>query len=80
MCDISWVSHVYTTITEQYPDTPLVLLQCTSSYPAPVGHAHLRVIDTYAQMFPQAHIGYSGHELGIHVSIAAVTRGARVRI
>ncbi|MPC08013.1 Sialic acid synthase [Portunus trituberculatus] len=39
---------------------------------------HLRVIDTYAQMFPHAHIGYSGHELGIHITIAAVARGARV--
>lgn len=29
-------------------------------------------------MFPRAHIGYSGHEEGIYVSVAAAARGARV--
>ncbi|KAK7070604.1 hypothetical protein SK128_008965 [Halocaridina rubra] len=79
MSDIAWVSRVYEELsTAQDPPTPLVILQCTSAYPAPPEHAHLRVLDTYAQIFPHAHIGYSGHELGIHVTVAAVARGARV--
>ncbi|XP_042232547.1 sialic acid synthase-like [Homarus americanus] len=78
MSDIAWVSQVYEELTIQDPPTPLVFLQCTSAYPSPPEQTHLRVLDTYAQMFPHAHIGYSGHELGIHVTIAAVARGARV--
>ncbi|KAG7163077.1 Sialic acid synthase-like [Homarus americanus] len=74
----AWVSQVYEELTIQDPPTPLVFLQCTSAYPSPPEQTHLRVLDTYAQMFPHAHIGYSGHELGIHVTIAAVARGARV--
>ncbi|XP_045117111.1 sialic acid synthase-like [Portunus trituberculatus] len=76
MSDIGWVSQVYEALTN--PPVPLVILQCTSAYPTPPDQVHLRVIDTYAQMFPHAHIGYSGHELGIHITIAAVARGARV--
>ncbi|RXG56908.1 Sialic acid synthase, partial [Armadillidium vulgare] len=53
-------------------------LPLTASAMDIVPHVHLRVMDTYAQMFPHAHIGYSGHELGIHISVAAVARGARV--
>ncbi|KAK8740939.1 hypothetical protein OTU49_002782, partial [Cherax quadricarinatus] len=79
MSDIAWVSQVYEELTIlNDPPTPLVFLQCTSAYPTPPEQTHLRVLDTYAQMFPHAHIGYSGHELGIHVTIAAVARGARV--
>lgn len=68
---------MYEALTD--PPAPLVILQCTSAYPTPPDQVHLRVLDTYAQMFPHAHIGYSGHELGIYVTIAAVARGARVR-
>ncbi|XP_071518673.1 N-acetylneuraminate-9-phosphate synthase [Panulirus ornatus] len=79
MSDIEWVSKVYEELTIiQDPPTPFVFLQCTSAYPTPQEQTHIRVLDTYAQMFPHAHIGYSGHELGIHVTIAAVARGARV--
>ncbi|KAB7494270.1 Sialic acid synthase, partial [Armadillidium nasatum] len=72
MCDIAWVSEMYRDLSNHAPATPIVLLQCTSAYPTPSAHVHLRVMDTYAQMFPHAHIGYSGHELGIHISVAAV--------
>jgi len=56
----------------------IVLLQCTSSYPTPVDQIHLNVIPTYIKEFPNAVIGYSGHENGISVSLAAVVMGARV--
>ncbi|KAA0185500.1 hypothetical protein HAZT_HAZT008516 [Hyalella azteca] len=78
MSDFDWVRTVYQDLTDISPGTALVLLQCTSSYPTPAHHAHLRVLDTYAQVFPRAHIGYSGHEEGIYISVAAAARGARV--
>ncbi|KAF2366354.1 N-acetylneuraminic acid synthase N-terminal [Trinorchestia longiramus] len=78
MSDFDWVRAVYQDLTDVSPGTALVLLQCTSSYPTPAQHAHLRVLDTYAQVFPRAHIGYSGHEEGIYISVAAAARGARV--
>ncbi|XP_066987639.1 sialic acid synthase [Macrobrachium rosenbergii] len=79
MSDIAWVSKVYEELSAATdPPTPLVILQCTSAYPTPPEHVNLRVLDTYAQVFSHAHIGYSGHELGIHITVAAVARGARV--
>ncbi|KAK3881714.1 hypothetical protein Pcinc_013869 [Petrolisthes cinctipes] len=79
MCDVDWVSQVYEELTMVHdPPVPLVILQCTSAYPTPPDQVHLRVLDTYAQMFPHAHVGYSGHELGVHITVAAVARGARV--
>uniref|UniRef100_A0A6A7GB83 Sialic acid synthase-like n=1 Tax=Hirondellea gigas TaxID=1518452 RepID=A0A6A7GB83_9CRUS len=78
MSDFDWVRTIYQDLNDVAPNTPLVLLQCTSSYPTPSHHSHLRVLDTYAQVFPRAHIGYSGHEEGIYISVAAAARGARV--
>lgn len=57
---------------------PLCLVQCTSAYPFADDQANLRVMDTFRQEFPEAHIGYSGHEMGWIPTLAAVARGARV--
>ncbi|KAE8746457.1 hypothetical protein FOCC_FOCC006823 [Frankliniella occidentalis] len=54
------------------------LLHCVSSYPAPVEQLNLRVIPELRRIFPDTHIGYSGHELGVEASIAAVAAGARI--
>lgn len=54
------------------------LLHCVSSYPAPVDQLNLRVIPELKRLFPDIHIGYSGHEMGVEASIAAVAAGARV--
>ena len=56
----------------------VALLQCTSTYPAAPSDIHLNVIQTYQHDFPNAVIGYSGHESGLAVSQAAVTLGAKV--
>jgi N-acetylneuraminate synthase len=53
----------------------LVLLHATSTYPCPPDEANLRMIDTLAGRFGVP-IGYSGHERGLQVSIAAVAMGA----
>lgn len=56
---------------------PFVLLHCNSAYPAPLRDINLVYLDHLADLgdFP---VGYSGHERGIHVAIAAVARGAAV--
>ncbi|XP_069486694.1 sialic acid synthase-like [Ambystoma mexicanum] len=54
------------------------ILQCTSAYPLDPEHVNLRVIKTFQEAFPDIPIGYSGHEGGIAISIAAVAMGAKV--
>jgi len=54
-----------------------VLLHCSSTYPAPWDKLNLRFMQTLAQQFGVP-TGYSGHELGISVSIVASALGASV--
>ncbi len=53
----------------------IVLLQCTSCYPAPVAQANLRAIPAYAARYAVCS-GLSDHTLGNTVAIAAVALGA----
>jgi N-acetylneuraminate synthase len=55
----------------------VTLLHCTSEYPAPVDEVNLGAMDTLAAAFGLP-VGYSDHTEGIHVSLAAVARGAQV--
>ncbi len=55
----------------------VVLLHCTTEYPAPFIEVNLRAVDTLATAFGLP-VGYSDHTSGIHVAIAAAARGARV--
>jgi N-acetylneuraminate synthase len=54
----------------------LVILHATSTYPLPPEEANLRMIPTLQARYPGVPIGYSGHERGLQISIAAVTLGA----
>lgn len=56
---------------------PFVLLHCNSTYPAPFKDINLAYMDTLAKA-AGGMVGYSGHERGISVPIAAVARGARI--
>ncbi|XP_054708649.1 sialic acid synthase-like [Uloborus diversus] len=56
----------------------LAILHCTSTYPTPPNKINLNVIKRYKELFPRAVIGYSGHEVGIDISVAAVAAGAKV--
>jgi N,N'-diacetyllegionaminate synthase len=56
---------------------PLILLQCTSRYPAPPAEANLRVLETLRAAFGVP-VGYSDHTRGNDVALAAVARGACV--
>lgn len=53
----------------------IVLLQCTSLYPAPAHLSNLRAIATMRQTFG-ALTGYSDHTLGDHLAVASVAVGA----
>jgi sialic acid synthase len=56
----------------------LGILQCTAGYPASWGQLDLKVITTFRQRFPEAVIGYSGHDNGIAMALVAYTLGARI--
>ena len=55
----------------------MILLKCTSAYPAPLEEANLRTIPNLAETF-DCIAGLSDHTLGISVPIAAVALGAKV--
>jgi N-acetylneuraminate synthase len=54
----------------------LLIAHSTSIYPCPPIDANLRVIHSLATLYPECPIGYSGHEVGIMLSYAAVALGA----
>lgn len=54
----------------------LVLLHATSTYPMPAEEANLRMIATLRDRFPRVPVGYSGHEPGLQISLAAAALGA----
>ncbi len=55
----------------------IVLLKCTSAYPAPLGDANLRMIPDLASKFGVIS-GFSDHTLGSTAPISAVALGAKV--
>ena len=56
----------------------LILLKCTSTYPATPENTNLISIPVLQQIFPDCTIGLSDHTMGIGASIASVALGARV--
>ena len=52
-------------------------LHCQSTYPAPFKDINLAYLTRLAEL-TQAPVGYSGHERGFHVPVAAVALGARI--
>ncbi|EFQ84219.1 NeuB family protein [Aeromicrobium marinum DSM 15272] len=53
----------------------LVLMHATSTYPLPAQEANLRMIHTLQERYGVP-VGYSGHEPGLQISLAAVAMGA----
>jgi N-acetylneuraminate synthase len=54
----------------------LLIAHSTSSYPCPIHELNLRMVETLKARFPRCPIGYSGHEVGLAPTWAAVTLGA----
>lgn len=76
MANMETVTKVHSKIEKHNKN--IGLLQCTSAYPCPPDQVHLSVIKTYKRLFPWTVVGYSGHEVGIGISIAAVASGAKI--
>lgn len=56
----------------------LVLLKCTSTYPASPENTNLRTIPVLQEVFPDCIVGLSDHTMGTGAAVAAVALGARV--
>jgi sialic acid synthase len=54
------------------------ILQCTAGYPPKYEELNLRVIETLRAEFPGQVIGYSGHDNGIAMALAAYVLGAQI--
>jgi N-acetylneuraminate synthase len=54
----------------------VVLLHANSTYPAPPEQLNLRVINSLMAGYPNVPVGYSGHEVGLQSTLAAVALGA----
>ena len=65
------------TICKKEGNDNIILLQCTSSYPAPLEGANLLTIPDLAKCFGVV-TGFSDHTLGITAPITAVALGAKV--
>ena len=53
------------------------LLHCNSTYPAPFKDIHINYLARLKEI-GQCPVGFSGHERGFYISIAAVAKGARI--
>lgn len=54
----------------------VILMHATSTYPMEPEEANLRMITTLRDRFAGVPVGYSGHERGLQISLAAVALGA----
>lgn len=72
---MSTMDEVETAVT-QLDTGQLLIAHSTSAYPCPVEHVNLRMLQTLKQTFPAVPIGYSGHEVGLAPTWAAVALGA----
>lgn len=60
---------------EQLSDAPVLLMHSTSTYPCPPEEVNLRTMGALRSRYGVP-VGYSGHERGLQVSLAAVALGA----
>ncbi len=76
MANLDQVKTAYDTIINI--NNNVAVLQCTSTYPAVFEEINLNVLHTYKKEFPNAVLGYSGHEKGIAIPPVAVGLGAAI--
>lgn len=75
MSELAEVREAVDALSETKRRGKLVVLQCTSEYPAPEGEINLRAIRTMADLFG-CPVGFSDHTQGIDASGWAVAAGA----
>jgi sialic acid synthase len=56
----------------------IAVLQCTAGYPAEWNELDLGVIGTYREEFPETVVGFSSHDNGIAMAVAAFVLGSRI--
>lgn len=62
-----------------YPiNKQLAILQCTAGYPPAWEELNISVINSLRKEFPEIVIGFSSHDNGIAMAVAAYTLGARI--
>lgn len=76
MATMDMIKTAYDAIVEI--NSQIAILQCTSTYPSQFDEINLNVLNTFKKEFPNAVIGYSGHEKGIAIPPAAVALGATI--
>ena len=54
-----------------------IFLHCNSTYPAPYQDLNLQYIQRLKKITNSKYVGYSGHERGFHIPLAAVALGAK---
>jgi len=59
-------------------NSPLAILHCVSGYPQLANETNLSLIPKYREEFPNLIVGYSGHEEGTAITLAAVALGAKI--
>jgi N-acetylneuraminate synthase len=69
MKDIEKAVHIF-----KKNDCPFELMHCVSVYPLPPEKANLKMIKTLQKKF-DCKVGYSGHEVGLPISVAAASMG-----
>jgi N-acetylneuraminate synthase len=73
MSDMQMIDHAISVLGRE----DLILLHCTSTYPSAPSELNLRGITTLIE-HTGLPVGYSGHEVGLQTSVAAVALGACV--
>lgn len=76
MCKLSEIETAVN-ICRANDNNQLIVLQCTSIYPAPVHLSNLNAMSTIKSAFDVI-VGYSDHTLGDHIACASVAMGAKV--
>lgn len=76
MASLGDISEAVAAVRE-YPDTPMLLLHCTSGYPTPPEDCDLQTIAHLAEAF-SVPAGLSDHTQGVAVPVASVALGAVV--
>lgn len=74
---VAWIRGAWKTVGHSEKEGDLVVLHCTSDYPAAPSDVNLRAMDSLHDTLGVP-VGYSDHSIGAEVSVAAVARGACV--
>jgi N-acetylneuraminate synthase len=75
MCTIEELDKAIYVALKNTTDDDLILMHCISMYPTPNRRVNLAVMDTLGERYG-LRVGYSSHDAGVPISVAAVARGA----